>query len=216
MAIFKKEKEVIELIIKHADTVEECLAVSLQTLQSYIQDYLTNAKKLAHKSDDIETKADIIRRQIRDKLYYGAYMPILREDIFRLVVTLDNVANAAETCCDVFLNQRPAVPKKFKSDFEKIIDASLGVGKPLKHAVLCYLQGICPIEVSRQHSKDIGLSESKVDAMERKLTKKIFSSSLKYSHKNHLRLCLEKIVDVSDRAEDSSEQLDIVILKSMI
>lgn len=216
MVIFRKEKEVIDLIVKHADAMEECLVVSAQTLQSYLQNDLTQAKKLAIQSDALESKADKIRREVRDKLYSGAYMPILREDIFRLVVTIDEVANAAEACCDVFLNQRPEVPEQFQDDFNKIIDASLGVGESLKHAVLCYLQGICPVEVSRQHSKDIGLLESKVDEMEGELTQKIFSSSIKYSLKNHLNLCLQAIVDVSDRAEDSSEQLDIVILKSMI
>ena len=143
-------------------------------------------------------------------------MPLLREDIYKVVESLDKVANFAEECCDFFLNQRPEIPDHFKSDFSVIIKASLGVGEPLKHSVMCYLKGICPVEVSRQHAKDIGLIESKVDGLEWDLTKKIFSSDLDYSHKLHLRLCLDRIVEVSDRAEDSADQLELVTLKSMI
>lgn len=216
MIFFKKEKEVIELIEKHAEKVEECLAITADTLQAYLGNDISKAKKLARQTDNLETQADMIRHEIRDKLYYGAYMPLLREDIYKLVESLDKVANFAEECCDFFLNQRPEIPDDFKSDFLVIIKASLGVGEPLKHSVMCYLEGICPIEVSRQHAKDIGLIESKVDCLEWDLSKKIFSSDLDYSHKIHLRLCLDRIVEVSDRAEDSADQLELVTLKAMI
>ena len=63
----------------------------------------------------IETQADLIRHEIRNKLYYGAYMPLLREDIYKLVECIDMVANSAEKCCDFFLNQRPVIPDFFKT-----------------------------------------------------------------------------------------------------
>jgi uncharacterized protein Yka (UPF0111/DUF47 family) len=72
------------------------------------------------------------------------------------------------------------------------------------------------VEVSRQHAKDIGLIESKVDALEWDLTKAIFSSDMEFSLKIHLRLCLDGLVSVSDRAEDAADQLELVTLKSMI
>ena len=131
-------------------------------------------------------------------------------------MTFDVVANFAEECCDFFLNQRPVIPDDFKVAFSTAIQTSLSVGESLKHAVLCYLRGLCPIEVSRQHTRDIGLVESKVDKLEWDLTRKIFSSELEYSHKIHLKLCLERIVEVSDRAEETADQLELVTLKSMV
>jgi len=166
MIIFKKEKEVIELITKHADKMEECLSTAIKTIQAYLKDNIDAAKTLARETDKIELEADLIRHEIRNKLYSGAYMPLIREE--------------------------------------------------LKYALLCYLKGICPVEVARQHSKEIGLLESKVDKMEWDITKKIFSSDLGYSHKIHLRLCLESIVSISDLAEDAADRLELVTLKSMI
>ncbi len=216
MIIFKKEKEVIELIEKHADKVQECLTIAIDTLKAYFENDIPKAKNLARQVDKIEAQADMIRHDVRDKLYFGAYMPILREDIYKLVESMDKVANFAEECCDFFLNQRPKIPEELKSDFFNITQVSLGIGDSLKHAVLCYLKGICPTKVSRGHAKDIGLVESKVDSLEWDLTKKIFSSDLEIGHKTHLRLCLDTIVEVSDRAEDSADQLELVTLKSMI
>lgn len=213
--LFKKEKEVIDLIEQHAAKMEACLTTAIETLQAYLEDNIPRAKSLARKTDALESDADLIRHQIRDRLYSGAYMPVLREDIYRLVESIDSVANAAEKCCDAFLNQRPDIPTELRPPFLDIIRVSLGIGEPLKHAVLCYLRGICPVEVSRQHAKEVGLAESKVDRMEWDLTKKIFSSQLSYGHKVHLRRCLDGIASVSDRAEDSADQLELVSLKTM-
>jgi len=216
MIIFKKEKEVIDLIEKHADKMEECLLTAIKTIQAYLKENIDEAKKLGRETDKIEKQADLIRHEIRNKLYYGAYMPLLREDIYKLVECIDMVANSAEKCCDFFLNQRPVIPDFLKPKYLEAVQESLGVSAPLKHALLCYLKGLCPIEVSRQHSRDIGLLESKVDQIEWDITKKIFSSDLDYSHKIHLRLCLDTIVEVSDLGEDAADRLELVTLKSMI
>jgi uncharacterized protein Yka (UPF0111/DUF47 family) len=48
------------------------------------------------------------------------------------------------------------------------------------------------------------------------LTKEIFNSKLDFAHQNHLKLCLDTIVEVSDRAEDAGDQLELATLKSMV
>ncbi len=216
MILFKKEKEVIDLIEKHADKVEECVLNSLSTIKVYLEGDITNAKRLARETDNLETQADFIRHKVREKLYMGAYMPLLREDVYKLVESFDTVANAAEKCCDTFLNQRPLIPELLKSDFLTIITVSTSIIDPLKHTLLCYLKGLCPIEVSRQHAKDVGLIESKVDSLEWDLTKKIFSSDLRHSHKLHLKSCIENIVDLTDKAECAANHLELVVLKATI
>ena len=215
MIIFKKEKEVIELILKHAQKMEQCLSTTALTLKAYLDDSLNEAKTLSHQVDGLESEADFIRHEIKDKLFSGAYMPMLREDIYRLVESIDTVANAAEKCCDFFLNQRPAIPDDLKSQFREAVRESLSVGKMLEDAVQCYFKGVCPIEVSRHHSKDIGVKESEVDRIEWDLTKEIFTSDMDFAHKIHLKRCLNRITEISDLAEDAADQMDLVILKSM-
>ncbi|MBW1695882.1 MAG: DUF47 domain-containing protein [Deltaproteobacteria bacterium] len=216
MFFYKKEKEVIELLLKHLDIVESCLNTSIKAVQTYLRGDTKNAKRLAKQVDAIEKEADVVRYEIRDKLYAGAYLPRLREDIYRLVESIDEVANAAEACCDFFLNQRPEIPDELKVMFQAAIQESLGIIKPLKHAVLCFLKGECPIEVSRNHAKEVGLKESDVDHIVWDLTREIFTSTLDYSRKIHFKLCLDTIARVSDRGEDAADQLDLVILKSMV
>ena len=217
MLLFKKEKEVIELILKHLDMIEECLMDGIKTIEFYLDDNINEAKVWARKSRSSESEADIIRYGIRDKLYSGAYLPLLREDVYKLIESVDKVGNAGEAASDFFLNQRPAIPEEMKPHFLAVVKESLGIIEPLKLAVLCYFKGECKIEVVREHTKDIGMQESRVDKLEWDLTKEIFTSTnLDFAHQLHLKLCLDCVVEVSDRAEDAGDQLELATLKSMV
>ena len=214
---FKKEKEVIELVTKHVGAVEECLKTGAKTLEFYLSGNIKEAKILSRDVRNIESQADLIRHEIRDKLYSGAYLPRVREDIYKLVESIDKVANAGEDCCDFFSNQRPSIPEELKPQFVAISQESLGIITPLKQAVTCYLKGECKMGVVREHSKEVGLQESVVDKSEWDLTKAIFvSPTLDFSHKIHLKQCLNAITEVSDRAEDAADQLELVSLKTMV
>jgi uncharacterized protein Yka (UPF0111/DUF47 family) len=144
-----------------------------------------------------------------------------------MVESIDKVANAGEACSNFFLNQRPKIPETLNSQFAAAVQESLGIVEPLKEAVLCFLRGDCNTDTIREFAKDVGKKESDVDKIEWDLTKAIFTSSLDHSHKMHLRLCLDTIVhkmhlrlcldtivEVSDRAEDAADQLELVTLKS--
>ena len=217
MVLFKKEKQVVELILKHLDMVEECIMNAIKTIEYYLEKNISDAKVWARKTRSIESEADIIRYGIRDKLYSGAYLPLLREDVYKLIESVDKVANAGEACSDFFLNQRPSIPDELKPHFLDVVRESLGIIEPLKLAVLCYFQGECKIEVVREHTKDIGMQESRVDKLEWDMTKEIFTSkTLDYAHQVHLKLCLDAVTEVSDRAEDAGDQLELATLKSMV
>ena len=213
---FKKEKKVIELILKHLDLVEDSLKTGIRTIELYLDDNISEAKVLGRKVRSEESEADIVRYNIREKLYSGAYLPLLREDIYKLIESIDKVANAGEACCDFFLNQRPLIPAEMRSYFVAVAQESLGIIDNLKLAVLCYFKGECKIEVVREHTKEISLQESRVDKLEWDLTKVIFTSSQDFAHQLHLKHCLDHIVEVSDRAEDAGDQLELATLKSMV
>ena len=213
---FKKEKEVIELVLRHLDLVEDSLKTGIRTIEFYLDDNISEAKVLGRKVRSEESEADIVRYKIRDKLYSGAYLPLLREDIYKLIESIDKVANAGEACCDFFLNQRPVIPDELRPAFVEVVRESLGIIDNLKLAVLCYFKGECKIEVVREHTKEVGMQESRVDKLEWDLTKAILTSPMDLAHKLHLRLCLESIVEISDRAEDAGDQLELATLKSMV
>jgi uncharacterized protein Yka (UPF0111/DUF47 family) len=87
---------------------------------------------------------------------------------------------------------------------------------PRALAVACYFKGECKIDILKGYSKDVDFQESQVDKEECDLTKKIFTSALDFSQKLHRKLCLVSIVEVSDRAENAADQLELVALKAIM
>ena len=211
--LYKKEKEVNELILKHLEKVDGCLKIALKAVEEYLSANIEEAKSLAIKVDQIETETDDIRREIISKLYSGAYLPLLREDILHLVQHVDKIADGAEACCDFFLDQRPDIPEEMKSGFLKIMENSISCFTPLKEAIGSFFMGKIDIKAIREKTKEVGIIESDVDKEEWDLTRDIFKAGLDYGHKIHLKLCLESIVEVSDRAEDTADELEIIIIK---
>jgi len=209
---FRKEKEINELILKHLDTVCSCLQLALDTVKEYLNDRINEAKELALKVDRSEMEADVILREIMNKLYSGAYLPSLRSDIFHLVQNMDGIANAAEACCDFFLDQRPEIPQEMRQHFWRITERSISSCTPLMEAARSFLKGEDP-GIIQEDAKQVGIRESEVDKEEWDLTRDIFKTDLDYGHKIHLKQCLESITTISDRAEDTSDQMQLIIIK---
>ena len=210
---YKKEKQVNELILKHLKTVDECLKISLKTVEEYLSVHIEEAKRLAIKVDVIETETDYIRHEIVGRMYSGAYLPLLREDILHLIEHLDKIADAAEACCDFFLAQRPDIPEEMNPNFIEIMKNSISCFTPLREAIGPFFMDNFNVQDIREKAKQVGKIESAVDKEEWDITRDIFKTELDYGHKLHLKLCLDSIVEVSDRAEDGADALEVMIIK---
>lgn len=210
---YRKEKQVNELILKHLEEVDKCLNTALKTVEEYLSSNVEEAKSLAINVDEIESETDYIRHEIVGRLYSGAYLPSLRSDILHLVEHLDKIADGAEACCDFFLDQRPEIPKEMRSNVLKIMERSISTFVPLKEAIDSFFTDKFDIETIREKTKEVGIIESSVDKEEWDITRDIFKGELDYGHKVHLKLCLESIVEISDRAEDAADELEIIIIK---
>jgi len=210
---YRKEKQVNELILKHLEEVDNCLKTALKAIEEYLSSNIEEAKSLAIRVDHIETETDSVRREIIGKLYSGAYLPSLRSDILHLVEHLDKIADGAEACCDFFLDQRPEIPKEMRSNFLKIMERSISTFVPLKEAISSFFTDKLDIETIRERTKEVGIIESAVDKQEWDITRDIFKTKLDCGHKLHLKLCLESMVEISDRAEDAADELEIIIIK---
>ena len=210
---YRKEKQVNQLILKHLEEVDTCLKTALKAIEEYLNSNIEKAKSLALEVDHIETETDSVRREIIGKLYSGAYLPSLRSDILHLVEHMDKIADGAEACCDFFLDQRPEIPQEMKPNFLKILERSISAFVPLKKAISSFFQESFEIETIRERTKEVGVIESDVDKEEWDITRDIFNTKLECGHKLHLKLCLESIVGISDRAEDAADELEIIIIK---
>ena len=54
MLLFKKEKEVIELILKHLDLVEQSMKTGITTIEFYLQNNIEASDRAEDASDQLE------------------------------------------------------------------------------------------------------------------------------------------------------------------
>ena len=209
----REESNVMTLIQRHLEKVGESLQSMLSTIENYLQGKMDAAEACVLVTHSTESEADDIRREISDLLHKGAFLPLFREDVMQLVVTVDKIASHAEDCCDFIIIQRPDVPDALKDDLLKVARDSVAILTPLQEGVAKLSEDF---SVTRAKAEEIHIAESAVDDLERELSRRIFSTDLTLAQKMHLNHLVDLIVDIPDIAEDAAEILDTLIIKKQV
>lgn len=79
------EKTARQMLDDHINKVGEVLSKTLATLKCYFNDQIAEAKICAREVDRLETEADDILRGFMVCLQDGAFMPLIRKDIFQVI-----------------------------------------------------------------------------------------------------------------------------------
>lgn len=216
MLIFKKEKQVVELALKHAEKTGECLAIMAAAVRAFALGDLEQLADSTANVNRLETEADEILRDIRELLYSGAYLPTIRGDIYRLLSAVDKVTNKIEGCLDFVNYQKPASLDLYRSEMIEILDLTEGCFSELRKALRAFFKPKGKVEKLRGHARDVGEIESSIDSKERALTLQIFESSLPIGEKLHLVQLVSKITKISDEIENTADGLELVSMKSII
>jgi predicted phosphate transport protein (TIGR00153 family) len=211
----KKEKRLLELLLRFVDTVGECVDQAQESVIHYLAIGGPPGEELIQNVDTLESEADRLRRKILERLYAGPALPHLRDDVYRVVQLIDHVANAAEACTDFFLGERPQIPEGLKNPFREITLNAFGIYKPLQKGMESLFSPKGSLDEVQRSTKKVCEMESVVDDQESRLTQLIFADpSIDFARRLHLKQCLHQIADVSDRAENAADQLERAALKA--
>jgi len=216
MQIFKKEKQVVELALRHADKTGESLGIMIMALKAYAANNLEQLAESTSSVHSLESDADDILREIRELLYSGAYLPTIRGDIHRLLSAVDDVANKVEGCLDFVNYQKPESLHTYQSEINTILDLTESCYSDLRKALRAFFKPKGKVEELRDHTRGVGENESLIDARERALTQQIFESGLPMGEKMHLVQLLTRITQISDEIENTADELELLSLKSII
>jgi len=216
MLIFKKEKQVVELALKHAEKTDESLRIMVEAIKGFLSDGGKNIAKSATRVNELETEADSLLRDIRELLYSGAYLPTIRGDIYRLLSAVDDVTNKIENALDFVNYQKPVSTHAYVEPLEEILDMTLACFSELGDALRAFFKPKGKVEDLRKHCRRVGDLESAIDEKERSLTLSIFESDLPLAQKRHLVKLLARIAKISDEIENAADELELASLKSII
>lgn len=208
----KKEEKIIELIKNHLDLVEK----TIESLRDYLKMYFSDSEKatvMYKKVLNLESDADRVRRKVETDMYSGAFLPNFRGDLLGLIESVDKIANKAEFVADLIELQRPIIPDELKDGILKQIDLSLDTFRMVKRSIELLFEDL------QKAGEYVILTEKKEheeDEIERGNIKKLFELDIERCAKLELKEIIRSIGDIADRSEDTSDRVEIVILKRRV
>ncbi|ASJ03655.1 TIGR00153 family protein [Thermococcus profundus] len=212
MGIFGgKENDVFNTLEDHLNVVRETLTAFRALVESYIDGKVSEAEKFENEVNELETKADGLRRSIEMMLYEGAFLPANRGDYVRLSELVDQVADAAESAAHTIILARPKVPAELREEFMELIDAGIKTYEILMDAVKALNTDV---DQAMELAKAVEDAEEAADKIEYELKRKVFESEEISTYAKLIwNQILTKIGDIADRAEDASDQVLLMSVK---
>ncbi|MDJ0748940.1 MAG: DUF47 family protein [Woeseiaceae bacterium] len=216
MQIFKKEKQVVELALRHTETTGECLEVMASALEAYADGNQSPVEESMRQVTILETKADGLLRECREILYSGAYLPTIRGDLHRLLTATDKIANRAEDCLEFVAFERPQGIDGHAKNFERLLERTRTCYDEFHKALRAFFKPKGKLEEVRVRIRNVSALETEMDEDERALIRSIFESDLDLAGKQHLARLVTRIVRISDQIENAADVLELLSLKSII
>jgi predicted phosphate transport protein (TIGR00153 family) len=213
--IHRKEKHIVESIIKHADTVSETVKEFLKALESYLEGDTEKTAMHTKNTHKKEHEADNLRREVGKDMYEGAFMPSIREVLFIALDFIDKVANAAETSGDFLTLVQPTIPDEIKENLRKMSELTAACAEKLVEGVHNLFENAT---VVFKDTREIERLEGEVDKYVWNSIEAIFKklNISKFSEKLMLRDLILHVNSITNKMEDASDKLDIIALRLKI
>lgn len=207
----KKEKKIINMFKDHLEKVEEGIELLDDLVHAYIKK--ENFKQLCEKISQIENQADILRRDIEKEMYNGGFLPNFRGDLLGIIENVDKVMNKTESVSDIFYYEGPFIPEELAEEFVKLSEEIIKTYKNLKSAIEFIFDNI---DNASEIIKKVETSEHNADIHEKNIKETVFKMNLALSQKLHIKQVCENMGDIADRAENTSDRLNILLMKRNI
>ena len=211
--MLKKEREVIFLVEKHLDEIKEWLKASSEALSSYFSEDFEKIRYLLLKKNETNASLEAESQAIWDRLFNGAYFPVIRGDLLGIVKSVGRIADAATLSCETFLCLQPEIPIKIKNQLATMVRQAFFLFRPVHESVLYYLRGDDVLKVIRKNVDQFLEKNSEVSRLASHLKKQIYSSDLDHWKKSHLNDCMESIGLVCSRAADANDKIQLIMVK---
>lgn len=206
-----KENNVFVTIDRHLEAVESTIIKLRELVGAYVNGEIEKAETLMGEVEELERKADSLRREIETMLYQGAFLPVNRGDYARLSEFVDSVADAAESAAHSLILAKPKVPADLKQEILELLDYSLRTYQLLEEAVKALNTNV---DEAIEYVKKTEIAEEDADKIEYSLLRKVFESEkITTFAKIIWDKVITKIGDIADRAEDASDQVLLMALK---
>jgi predicted phosphate transport protein (TIGR00153 family) len=204
-----RETETVQLIKEHADMAYQVVLEFKKAFNALEREEYESLHENVDKVCSLESKADDLRRKIEESMYSGAFLPGSRSIIFNFAEMVDEVADSAQDAARIliFLKDRK-IPKEVFDLLDLEVDDGLDTIDILRKSV----SDLKDVDEMRIAIGKIREKEHESDEIGNKAYSVVYGNV-----KDPVTVLLTSklityIGDISDRAEDATDALSLIIL----
>jgi len=211
--LFTSKAKTLQLDMdRYFGLVDEGALLLEEGFSKYIDGNLELFNQKVDEIDRVEHEADILRREIKHRLYTEMLIPDSRGDVLAVLETLDNVLDCIKHVGNSISIEKPEMWDFLKEDFREIVRTSTKTVLELTLAVRAFFREIYRVT---EHLDKVHFWESECDKIEDRIKRKAFDTTEieVFSKRVHMRYFAERLSRIADEAEEVAERLAVFTIK---
>ncbi len=208
--LFKQTRELEASVDDFLNAISESLLAFKQAIKEYLRGDSKGFEVRIREVDELENKADTLRRMIENRLYSHSLIPEHRGDVLGLLENLDDIIDRAKKTLLQLDVEKPDIVDELHEEFMDLAKVSVLGAEEVIKASRDFFRDVNAV---KDHLHKVNYYEKEADRIAEKLTRHIFELKIDLSRKTHMRYFVNGIVYISDEAEDVADRLAIYTIK---
>jgi len=211
--LFKKKSQVQKLIQEQVSLVAQGLGFLKEAVKLYLEGDKEGCELKTRVVEQMETKADEVKRKAEKALYEGMYLPLFRGDLLDLMELIDDVADEAERIVDFLSIENPEIPSSWNEKMRRIVEKGILAFNLFRESFMLLHEDT---RKAFSHAYKVKEVEKEVDRLQDGLNREIFQSNLQLAHKIQLRDLVIRMGFISDSSENAADKISMISIKRRI
>ncbi|MBO3803926.1 MAG: DUF47 family protein [Candidatus Brockarchaeota archaeon] len=206
-----KDKEIMKLCVVHADWIMKTVLQMREVISSFCDGDVEKAKGAFSAVFDNEREADEVKRKVLEELSKGPFHPMDREDVMRLVLTVDDVgANAKSAARKLNFSSPTELSSNVMKGLRELADMLVEIVGKMKESIESLLQD--PKKATKL-ADELERLEERIDDYRVELLVKIIKigeRSESFSSWLMLKEAVDNMENVADKSEDVADLVRMI------
>jgi len=212
--LFRATKRLENQIDAYLDAISQANIVFTEGVKNYLDSDTEKFNDRLIHIDDLESKADRLRRDIENDLYQHSLIPEHRGDVLGLLETVDELIDLTKETLNQFSVEHPFIPGELNARFNELVSLSCHAAEEVVLASRAFFKNVTAV---KNHLHKVYFYEKEADKTGDALKRSIFQhTDLDLSQKMHLRYFTNQIDHLADAAEGVADRLSIYTIKRTI
>ncbi len=208
--LFKATKKLENQIDLFLDTVSEGNLAFRKGLGAYLAGQEETFAQSVGQLNELESRADKLRRDIESALYEQSLIPEQRGDVMKLLETSDDIIDTAKETLLQLDIQHPRFPEELSGDMLELCENVVQASEALIRATRAFFRNISAV---KDHLHKVYFFENEADNTGRQMLRAIYDGPASLAEKNHWRYFISNIDMLADKAEAVADLLGIYTIK---